>query len=264
MQLRPITYLFTISYFGARFKGWAIQKGQPTIQGKIERVFRYVMGHEDFTIMGGSRTDSGVSCNQGFFQIFLKEEVHWDDLIPALNENLGGEILIHEVRQVERSFNLIQEIQKKTYRYFFARNADHAFSSSFVVPVFKDLRLDQMNLAAKAFEGSYDFKAFCTLSDTKSNFTRTINFSDIRLEKGLGIDFFQDKIYCFEVEGEGFLHHQVRKMMRAIWYVGSGEWSLEDIQNRLSNPDSDWEKIPAAPAYGLFLWETNLKNPSDF
>lgn len=265
VQTRPFSYLFTISYFGARYKGWAIQKGQATIQGKIERVIRFVLGHEDFTVMGGSRTDSGVSCKQGFFQIFLKEEVDWIQLIPALNENLGGEIFIHEVKPVERSFNLIQQVQRKTYRYYFTENENHAFASSFVVPVFKDLRLEQMELAAKAFEGSHDFKAFCTPSATKSDFIRKINSCEIRVDQGvLAKEFLQDEIYCFEVEGEGFLHHQVRKMMRAIWYVGSGEWKLEEIHNRLSNPDSDWQKIPAAPAYGLFLWETHLKNPSDF
>ena len=47
--------------------------------------------------------------------------------------------------------------------------------------------------------------------------------------------------------------------MRAIWYVGSGEWKREDITQRLENPTQDWEKIPAAPAHGLILWETILK-----
>ncbi|WP_144607329.1 tRNA pseudouridine synthase A [Algoriphagus algorifonticola] len=58
MQTRPYTYLFKVSYFGARYKGWAIQKGQPTVQGKLERVFRFVLGNDDFTILGVSRKDS--------------------------------------------------------------------------------------------------------------------------------------------------------------------------------------------------------------
>ncbi|HAZ25452.1 MAG TPA: tRNA pseudouridine(38-40) synthase TruA, partial [Algoriphagus sp.] len=129
MQTRPFTYLFSLSYYGARFKGWAIQKGQPTVQGKLERVFRFVLGNDDFTILGGSRTDSGVSCRHGYFQLFSKEAVDWTIYLASLNENLAGEIQLLEVREVNRDFNLIEQIEAKTYRYYFSTGPTHSFAS---------------------------------------------------------------------------------------------------------------------------------------
>jgi len=57
-----------------------------------------------------------------------------------------------------------------------------------------------------------------------------------------------------EVDGQGFLHHQVRKMVYAIW-----NRNAEQIQERLENPDVDWTPVPTAPANGLVLWDTVLE-----
>ena len=57
MQHKPFSYLFSISYFGARFKGWAKQPEQPTVEGKLERVLRFVLEDRSFTLIGSSRTD---------------------------------------------------------------------------------------------------------------------------------------------------------------------------------------------------------------
>ena len=69
MQNRPFTYLFRIQYLGLRYHGWQIQQGVKTIQGTLEKTFRYVLGHEDFNILGAGRTDSGVSCLHGAFEL---------------------------------------------------------------------------------------------------------------------------------------------------------------------------------------------------
>ncbi|SDC91854.1 tRNA pseudouridine38-40 synthase [Algoriphagus faecimaris] len=261
MQSKPFSYLFTVSYFGARFKGWAIQKGQPTIQGKLERVFRFVLGNEDFTILGGSRTDSGVSCLEGYFQFFSKEEINWENYFDRLNQNLGGEIKLLGVIATERSFNLIAGMKSKTYRYFFSDSILHPFATAFVAEVSEGkLDFSQMNAAAQLFEGEHDFRAFCTLSESKSDYQRSIIHCLISKSDQFSGEFFSRETRMMEIKGEGFLHHQVRKIMRAIWYVGLGYWTLEEISGRLELPEKNWEKIPPAPPNGLFLWKTELQD----
>jgi tRNA pseudouridine38-40 synthase len=253
---RPHSYLFSISYYGARFKGWAKQKGQPTLEGKLERVFRFVLEHDDFRLIGSSRTDSGVSCLGGYIQVFLREKVDFEPLLPLLNQNLGGEIRLNSFREISRDFNLIQSVTQKTYRYFFSNSEEiHPFTSAFHAAVNGINSLEQMNNNASQFIGKHDFKAFCRISGNKTDFVREIMSAKVFQSDSFMPEFSKDKVYCFEVTGSGFLYHQVRKMMNAIWF-----FSPEDIQKRLENPTADWTPVPTAPAHGLILWETNLKN----
>jgi tRNA pseudouridine38-40 synthase len=250
MLSRPYSYLFEISYYGARFKGWAKQKGQPTIEGKLERVFRFVLGHDDFRLIGSSRTDSGVSCRQGFVQIFVREETDFKSILEELNLNLGGEIRLSSVQPVSRKFNLIQSVRQKTYRYFFSDSASfHPFASAFLTSVSQINPLEQMQENASLFVGKHDFRAFCRLSGNKADFTREILEAKVFESEAFSMEFSPEKTYCFEVIGTGFLHHQVRKMVSSIWY-----FSPEEIKERLVTPSADWKSVPAASANGLVLW----------
>jgi tRNA pseudouridine38-40 synthase len=263
MQSRPYSYLFSISYFGARYKGWAPQPNQPTVQKRLERVIRHVLGHEDFSLIGASRTDSGVSCLDGFVQAFLREKVSVDQFFPELNTHLPDDIRLNSVEEVPLTFNLIQAVRQKTYRYYFSNEASfHPFASAFLVNVPISLDFDLMKEAAKLFEGRYDFKAFCKASENKTDYTREVLSAGIYSSNEFLGAFFPTKIHYFEVTGKGFLHHQVRKLMTALWEVSKANWKLADISNRLENPNSDWEQIPPAPANGLILWKTILKSES--
>lgn len=256
MLSRPFSYLFSVSYFGARFKGWAKQKGQPTVEGKLERVFRFVLGHEDFRLIGSSRTDSGVSCRQGFVQIFLREEVDFEPILAALNLNLNGEIRLNSVRPISRDFNLINSVKQKTYRYFFSDSSSfHPFASAIMTSVSGINSLEQMQENASFFVGEHDFRAFCRISGNKTDFTREILEAKVFKSESFSMEFSPEKTYCFEVTGTGFLYHQVRKMVYAIWC-----FSLEEIKSRLENPTHEREAVPTASANGLVLWETVLEN----
>lgn len=261
MQSRPFSYLFSISYFGARYKGWAPQPNQPTIQRKLERVLRHVLGHEDFSLIGASRTDSGVSCRGGFVQFFFKEPITLDVFLHEMNLNLPSDIKIKEGKEVRTDFNLIQSVKQKTYRYYFCTSDNfNPLASAFVEHLNYSLDLGLMKSAATLFEGTHDFQAFCKVSPNKSNFTRTVISSKIELGDEFYGNFFPEEIFYFEVTGSGFLHHQVRKMMTAIWNVGIKEWSMEELISRLKDPTKEWPNLPPAPANGLILWETVLEN----
>ncbi|MBN7813321.1 tRNA pseudouridine(38-40) synthase TruA [Algoriphagus sp. H41] len=256
MLSRPYSYLFSLSYYGARFKGWAKQKGQPTVEGKLERVLGYVLGHDDFRIIGSSRTDSGVNCRRGFVQIFLREKVDLGALLPSLNQNLSGEIHLGSVQEVARDFNLIQFVERKTYRYFFASAENfHPFASAYITQVDGFQALESMQESASAFVGKHDFRAFCKVTPNKTDFVREVLEAKVYLSDDFVEGFFPEKVYCFEVTGTGFLYHQVRKMVSAVW-----AFSPQEIQDRLASPEGDWAQVPTAPAHGLVLWETVLRS----
>lgn len=254
MRTRPYSYLFSIAYNGARFRGWSKQPNQPTIEGKLGRVLRYVLGHDDFSLIGSSRTDSAVSCRSAFVQLFLKEKVDVEIFLIEMNLNLGGEIRFNSGQEISRDFNLIQSVEKKTYHYYFSDSPDYGpFDSCFITEVHQINTFDQMMENAALFIGRHDFRAFCKVSENKSDFVREVLEARVfELDKAQ-FGLVPNKSYSFEVTGTGFLHHQVRKMVHAVWY-----FTPEQIRERLSNPEGNWEPIPTASAMGLMLWKTVL------
>ena len=254
MQSKPISYLFSISYFGARFKGWAKQPEQPTVEGKLERVLRFVLEDRSFTLIGSSRTDAGVSCRKGYVQLFVEVAIPFEDLLQTINTHLGGEIRLDAVQEVPRDFNLIQSVHQKTYRYFFAHSEEfHPFASSFFSAVPFTNTLTQMQENGQFFVGRHNFKAFCQPSSTKLSFEREVESLSVFEVRDMPSSYAPSQVYGVEVVGKGFLHHQVRKMVYAIW-----NWNAKQIQERLVNPEGDWTPVPTAPANGLVLWDTVL------
>jgi tRNA pseudouridine38-40 synthase len=254
MLSKPFSYLFSISYFGARFKGWAKQPSQPTVEGKLERVIRYVLEERPFRLIGSSRTDSGVSCRKGYVQLFVKEKIDFQALLETINTHLGGEIRLQDVEPIARDFNLIQSVRQKTYRYFFAAPQHvHPFASAFVSAVPFSNSLDQMQELGGLFVGIHNFKAFCQPSATKTSFERRVEEVRVVEMDEMTFPYAPAPVFMVEVVGQGFLHHQVRKMVYAIW-----NWNAEQIQERLENPERSWTTLPTAPANGLVLWDTVL------
>ena len=255
MQHKPFSYLFSISYFGARFKGWAKQPEQPTVEGKLERVLRFVLEERPFTLIGSSRTDSGVSSRKSYVQLFVEEEIEFEALLETINIHLGGDIRLEGVEPIARDFNLIQSVHQKTYRYFFASPLDfHPFAYSLVAAVSFSNSLAQMQEVGRFFVGRHNFKAFCQPSATKLNYEReVISLSVFEVIDSPSI-YSSAQVFGVEVVGQGFLHHQVRKMVYAIW-----NWNAAQIQERLENPEADWPPVPTAPANGLVLWDTVLE-----
>lgn len=224
-------------------------------------MIRHVLGHEDFSLIGASRTDSGVSCVGGYVQVFLREEVEMDLFFPQFNEHLPQDIRLNSVQEVSASFNLIQSVRQKTYRYYFSNSSDfHPFSSAFMVKVVGELNWEAMDEACQLVKGKHNFKAFCRPSANKSDYVREVLSVGVSSSQEFLGQIFPKEIYYLEITGTGFLHHQVRKMMSAIWNVGKGEWEKGDILSRLQNPDEEFENLPPAPANGLVLWETVLDN----
>jgi tRNA pseudouridine38-40 synthase len=255
MQSKPFSYLFSISYFGARFKGWAKQPELPTVEGKLERVLRFVLEDRSFTLIGSSRTDAGVSCRKGYVQVFVEETIAFEDLLQTINAHLGGEIRLDSVQEVPRDFNLIQSVHQKTYRYLFSPlEGFHPFASSFVSAVPFANTLTQMQENGQLFVGRHNFKTFCQHSATKLSYEREVESLSVFEVNNLFSEYAPSQVFGVEVVGKGFLHHQVRKMVYTIW-----NWNAAQIQERLAHPENDWPAVPTVPAQGLVLWDTVLK-----
>ena len=196
----------------------------------------------------------------GYLQVFLREKVAMQSLLPQFNEHLPQDIQLNSVQDVSANFNLIQSVTQKTYRYFFANAANfHPFASAFLVNVSEELNWELMEEACQLFVGRNNFKGFCKPSVNKTDYVREVLSAGIFTSNEFLGQFFPQEIYYFEITGTGFLHHQVRMMMSAVWQIGKGEMVISEILRRFESSEVS-EKLPPAPANGLVLWETVLKN----
>jgi len=260
MQTRPFTYLFYIQYLGLRYSGWQKQTGVKTIQGTLEKSFRYVLGHEDFNILGASRTDAGVSCNRGAFEVFLRHEISVEEIITQVNLNSPADIRILEGFRVNSEFNIIQDVAFKEYHYHFAFGEKfHPFAAANLGYFAGYPDLEVMRKGAKLFVGKHNFQNFCSIDKVTDDYIREIMETGIVRHPQAGTGFIPDNAYTFKVKGKGFLRYQIRKMMTALIELGLGNLSLEEIGEALLTPDN--LKIPLhAPANGLVLERVEFKN----
>ncbi|MCL6257850.1 tRNA pseudouridine(38-40) synthase TruA [Aquiflexum sp. TKW24L] len=261
MQTRPFTYLFYLQYLGLRYHGWQKQPGVKTIQSTLEKAFRYVLGHEDFTILGASRTDAEVSCSRGAFELFLKHEIS-PDLLDTLNSFLPSDIRLLEVEPVPLSFNIIQDVQWKEYHYHFAIGEKfHPFASGNLAFFQGSPDLELMKMGALLFIGKHDFRRFCSIDKVTDDYVREVYESEITQHPQAGTGLIPESAFTFSVKGKGFLRYQVRIMMAALVDLGLGKISLDDLKNAFISEQTNPISI-AVPANGLVLERVSFNKES--
>ncbi|MDN3671140.1 tRNA pseudouridine(38-40) synthase TruA [Echinicola jeungdonensis] len=253
MKSKPFTYFFRVQYLGHRYHGWQKQPGVKTIQGMLERSFKVLLGHLDFNILGAGRTDSGVSCLGGAFELFSVSRLELNGLIKQINLILPDDIRILSAQEVDSSFNIIQDVKEKEYRYHFASGTKpHPFGSPFLVVMPKSLDIEMMKEGANIFTGEHDFRRFCLKPNSETQFRREVAHCEIVPNEEGDLWFHSGPRYELRVRGKGFLRNQVRIMMGALFEVGMGKLQLDDLKAALnSNEISPLSR--KAPANGLVL-----------
>ncbi len=260
MKQRPFTYLFWIQYLGLRYHGWQKQPNLKTVQGRIEKSAKFVLGHEDFMILGASRTDAKVSCNQGAFELFNIASLDVHLFAEEMNKYLPDDIRILDGQKVPAQFNIIHSVTVKEYHYYFCfENKIHPFASGNITHVKTALNIEAMKEGAKLFVGTHDFRRFCTKNKNTDNFVREIFESEIFSSSIFSGGYFPDNIYFFKIKGRGFLTHQVRIMMEALFRLGQGKINFRDIQDALCSEESE-AFCGKSPAHGLVLEKVIFKN----
>ncbi|HET8858354.1 tRNA pseudouridine(38-40) synthase TruA [Marivirga sp.] len=246
-------YLVEIQYLGFRYHGWQFQPGQKTLQGMLEKTFNFLFKEKDFKILGAGRTDAMVSAQSAFFELFTNHELNLDSFPFLLDENLPADIKVHEISIVDKRFNIIQDVQLKTYHYYFASVREkYPFAAPFMNCINEELNITKMQEAAELYVGTHEFKHFMTGDAERKDTVREIKESRIEVNKELSASFFPNPSYAFIVKGKGFMRYQVRLMMGALIRIGQNEISLQDLEHTLKGNLPGFEKLNAA-ASGLMV-----------
>ena len=109
--------------------------------------------------------------------------------------------------------------------------------------VYRKLNIPAMCEAARRFEGTHDFKSFCSVNTAVEDTTRTIYSCELEQ---------QGDLLTIRVTGSGFLYNMVRIIAGTLFDVGIGKIAPEDIPAILERKDRK-AAGPTAPAHGLTM-----------
>eukprot|EP01126_Amoeba_proteus_P039043 TRINITY_DN4098_c0_g4_i9.p1 TRINITY_DN4098_c0_g4~~TRINITY_DN4098_c0_g4_i9.p1 ORF type:complete len:256 (+),score=59.41 TRINITY_DN4098_c0_g4_i9:366-1133(+) len=183
----------------------------------------------------------------------------------ALNchlRKLTNDVFIVRVDLVNQDFHARFSCTGRSYVYKILNAEDFAgfpFENDLRWFVKKQLDVEKMQKACQVFVGTHDFTAFCNLENDKKDPVRTINSIVLEMEKPL-ISYGPNQTFInIHFKANGFLWHQVRKMVATIVAVGEGKLSSEKIVDLMKQKDPS--RIPGmAPSCGLYFFDAEYEN----
>ena len=179
------------------------------------------------------------------------DSVDWEktefDYIAMLNRHLPPTIRVLSYHPVPLPFSARFSCHRRTYHYLFYRDG---------------LDVERMRAAGALMCGKHDWRNFCTYDVTAvTHFIRRIHRVDVLPESkatkaagecGDGGGGELDEVarrnvmWRVEVEGKGFLYHQVRSLVSILFAIGRHEEPVELVARLL-----DVTQTPYKPAYRM-------------
>ncbi len=235
--------MLIVSYDGTRYCGWQLQPEMLTVEEVLNRALSSLL-KEDITVIGASRTDSGVHARGNVAVFDTETRIPAEKLMYALNQFLPEDIRIQSSREVSSAFHPRRVNSRKTYEYRILNRKvllpTERLYSDFV---YYDLDAGAMQAAATYLIGEHDFKSFCSVKTQAESTVRTIYGLEVTK---------QGDILTISVTGSGFLYNMVRIIAGTLIEVGRGALKPERVGDILVGCDRCLAG-PTAPAQGLTL-----------
>jgi tRNA pseudouridine38-40 synthase len=240
-------YQVVITYDGTAFKGMQRQGNVRTVQGVIEKALVRI-GWKGQSILIAGRTDTGVHASGQVIAFDYDWDHSPDDLMNALNANFPQDLAANRVKQVSDDFHPRYDAISRVYLYrIICSPIRDPLRERYVWRVWPEFDLRVAYSCAQKLIGENNFAAFGTPPKQGGSTIRQI----------LRAEWQQDgDIFLFEVEGNAFLYHMVRRMVNVQVEIGQGKYNL-DIISRYLNGDVLGMIQGLAPAHGLFLTKVN-------
>ena len=230
-------------YNGTAYHGWQVQKTQVTVAETLEKGLATVCCH-DVKVVGCGRTDAGVHAEHYIANFRTTSTIPCDRLPLAVNTRLPEDIVVREAYDVAEDFNAIGSCLKKeyTYRIFNSRIRNPFYVNR---AYFYPKRLDEavMDRAARAFEGTHDFRAVRSVGTETRTTVRTIYYCYVTRSG----DLLELKVCA-----NGFLYNMVRAITGTVLYAAEGKLTPEEIPEILASGNRTLAG-PTVPPGGLYL-----------
>jgi tRNA pseudouridine38-40 synthase len=251
-------YKLTLQYKGTQYLGFQIQSKGQTIQGELNKALKILSHSEEIKSIGSGRTDSGVHAFAQVVRIEIPVDIPEESLARALNSHLPYDIRVIEAVRSTKDFHPIFSANSKEYNYVFSNEqAISPFGHDLVTLFPFGLDIEMMRKGCSLFCGEHDFVNFqCTGTDIEGTVRQIFTCELVHHKSNGHWSHILKEYYVLRIVGSGFLKQMVRLMMGALWNLGRGKITLEDLEKSLRIPMS--KRLGAtAPPQGLYLVEVH-------
>lgn len=232
-----------LKYDGSRYHGWQVQKNDITVAQTLDEALTKICGHAVRTV-GCGRTDAGVHALRYCANFHSDCTVPVDRMPLALNSRLPDDIAVVDAVEVPDDFNAIGSCVKKEYVYKILNSRiPDPFLADRVCFYPQRLDISLMQAAARAFEGTHDFKAVRSEGTQTKTTVRTVYWC--RAEK-------DGDLITVSICANGFLYNMCRAMVGTMVYASYGKLIPEEIPALLEKRDRRLTG-PTMPPQGLYL-----------
>ena len=232
-----------LMYNGTAYHGWQVQKNAITVAQTMEEALAKVCG-ERVKLTGCGRTDAGVHALRYCANFHSDCTVPVDRMPLAVNSRLPDDIAVVDAVEVPDDFNAIGSCVKKEYVYKILNSRiPDPFLADRVCFYPQRLDISLMQAAARAFEGTHDFKAVRSEGTQTKTTVRTVYWC--RVEK-------DGDLITVSICANGFLYNMCRAMVGTMVYASYGKLIPEEIPALLEKRDRRLTG-PTMPPQGLYL-----------
>jgi tRNA pseudouridine38-40 synthase len=246
-------YRLTLQYKGTRYLGWQVQPDEAgvTVQGELNKALRVISKSERVKSMGAGRTDAGVHALGQVAKVEIELKIAPENLLKALNVNLPNDIRIVSCELSNEDFFPTVHAKSKEYHYRFTCNRTFtAFQNDLIHNYPFELDIEKMREACKVLIGTHDFSNFyCEGTEVSHNIREIFECEILEIPQG---EWMLPPHYVFRIVGNGFLKQMVRLLVGAVWNIGRGKITLEDLRLALG-PNKVQRLGPVAPPEGLYM-----------
>ena len=232
----------TIQYDGSDFHGWQVQAWGRTVQGDIENALSVIYPDEKITLIGAGRTDAGVHALGQTAHINLPSKLSADELLQAINGNLGQDVWIDLVEETKNDFHARFSATAREYEYQIMKHFSPV-TRNYTTPLKFKVDVEILNKCVNILPGEHDFTSFCKTT-AEVNHKLCMVYSAVWEES--------DERLIFRIKANRFLQHMVRYLVGTILEVARGRYTPSDFENLLYNKQTA-AVVVRAPAQGLFL-----------
>ena len=209
-----------LRYDGSRYHGWQVQKNAVTVAQTMEEALAKVCG-ERVKLTGCGRTDAGVHALRYCANFHSGCTVPVDRLPLAVNSRLPDDIAVVDAVEVPDDFNAIGSCVKKEYVYKILNSRiPDPFLADRVCFYPQRLDISLMQAAARAFEGTHDFKAVRSEGTQTKTTVRTVYWCSAEKDGDL---------ITVSICANGFLYNMCRAMVGTMVYASYGKLIPEEI-----------------------------------